>query len=74
MGEIKFYDKRGNYFWAFDLWEEIALDKAKIETIEKFSPPTLVKGIGSFLGHARLYRRFIRDFSKISRLLSNLQM
>ena len=59
---------------VFDLWEEIALDKEKIETIEKFSPPTLVKGIGSFLGHVGLYKRFIRVFSKISKLLSNLQM
>ena len=32
-------------------------------------PPTTVKGIRSFLGHAGLYRRFIKDFSKISRPL-----
>ena len=31
-----------------------------------------VKGIRSFLGHARLYRRFIKDFSKISKPLKNL--
>jgi len=31
-----------------------------------------VKGIRSFLGHARFCRRFIKDFSKIARPLRNL--
>ena len=44
----------------------IEVDKAKIEVIEKLEPPTSLKGIRSFLGHAGFYRRFIKDFSKIS--------
>ena len=35
-------------------------------------PPTTVKGIRSFLGHVGFYRRFINDFSKISRPLCRL--
>ena len=31
-----------------------------------------VKGIRSILGHAGFYRSFIRDFSKISKPLTNL--
>ncbi|CAL1381486.1 unnamed protein product [Linum trigynum] len=30
----------------------IEVDKAKIETVSKLPPPTSVKGIQSFLGHA----------------------
>jgi hypothetical protein len=35
------------------------VDKAKIEVIEQLSPPTNVKGIHNFLGHAGFYQRLI---------------
>ena len=38
----------------------IEVDKAKIEVIDKLPPPTSIKGIGSFLGHAGFYKRFIK--------------
>ena len=40
----------------------IEVNKEKIEAIEKLRPPSSVKGIRSFLGHVRFYRRFIKDF------------
>ena len=40
--------------------------------IEKLPPLSSVKGIRRFLGHIRFYRRFIKDFSKIVKPLSNL--
>jgi RNase H-like domain found in reverse transcriptase/Reverse transcriptase (RNA-dependent DNA polymerase) len=53
----------------------LKVDKAKIEIIEKLPPPTIIKEIRSFLGHAGFYRRFIKDFFlKIAKPLTNLTM
>ena len=50
----------------------IEVDKAKVDAIEKMPCPKDIKDICSFLGHASFYRRFVKDFSKISRHLTNL--
>jgi hypothetical protein len=38
----------------------IEVDRAKVELIENLPPPTSVKQIRSFLGHAGFYRHFIK--------------
>jgi hypothetical protein len=48
------------------------VDKAKIEVIEQLPPPTNVKGIHNFLGHAGFYRRFIQKISQIARPVTHL--
>ena len=50
----------------------IEVDRAKIKVIEQLPPPINIRGIHSFLGHAKFYRRFIKDFSHITRPLTNL--
>src|SRR4051812_13940789 len=48
------------------------VDKAKVELISDLPPPRSVKEIRAFLGHAGFYRRFIKDFSKLARPLTNI--
>ena len=50
----------------------IEVEKVKIKEIEKLPPLSSIKGIRSFLGHVGFYRRFIKDFSWITKPLSNL--
>ena len=50
----------------------LEVDQAKVVIIKTLLPPTTVKGIRSFLRHVGFYKRFIKDFSKISRPLCRL--
>ncbi|RVW79442.1 Retrovirus-related Pol polyprotein from transposon opus [Vitis vinifera] len=50
----------------------IEVDRTKVELIAKLPSPTTVKGVRQFLGHVGFYRRFIQDFSKLSRPLFEL--
>jgi len=50
----------------------LEVDQAKVEVIKNLEPPTNIRQIRAFLGHAGFYRRFIQDFSKIARPLTAL--
>ena len=52
--------------------EGIKPNPAKIEAVKKFKPPTTPTQVKSFLGLAGYYRKFVRNFSKISRPLIEL--
>ena len=50
----------------------MAVDPAKVEVVSRWSPPTNVTEIKSFLGFAGYYRRFIEGFSKVAKPLTRL--
>ncbi|CAA6674449.1 unnamed protein product [Spirodela intermedia] len=50
----------------------LEVDRAKIDIISKMKPPNSVKQIRSFLDHAGYYKKFIQNFSKISKPLTIL--
>ena len=50
----------------------IEVDKEKVDLISKLPPPTNVKIVRQFLGHAGFYRRFIQGISKIAKPLYKL--
>ena len=65
LGELSFYGTGRNSARTQDVCPWDKGGKAKIEVMEQLPPPMNVKGIHSFLGHARFYRRFIKDFLKL---------
>lgn len=52
--------------------EGIRPDPAKVKSIENLLPPTNLKELKSFLGMTSYYRRFIRDYAKVAKPLTNL--
>lgn len=52
--------------------EGVSVDPAKIQAVSEWPTPKSVSDIRSFLGLAGYYRRFVKDFSKISRPMTNL--
>jgi len=52
--------------------EGISVDPAKIEIVKDWPVPNNVGEVGSFLGLAGYYRRFVQNFSKIAGPLTKL--
>jgi len=54
------------------LENKVQMDEEKLSGVLEWPVPTKVKQVQAFLGFANFYRRFIRNFTKMSKPLSDL--
>ena len=52
--------------------DSIKMDDAKVKAIMEWPTPTTVRGVCSFLGLTNFYRRFIKDYTKLAKPLTDL--
>jgi hypothetical protein len=53
--------------------EGIAVDPDKVQEVMNWKPPTIVRQIRSFLGLVGYYRRFIPNFSRIAKPMTDVE-
>ncbi|XP_031120625.1 uncharacterized protein LOC116023756 [Ipomoea triloba] len=72
LSKCEFWKREVSFLGHIITEEGIAVDPAKIRAVIEWEAPKSITEIRSFLGLAGYYRRFVQDFSKIARPLTNL--
>ena len=72
FSKCEFWLKEARFLGHVISGEGIAVDPTKVESVTNWQSPTSVKEIRSFLGLAGYYRRFIENFSKIVKPMTEL--
>ncbi|GAU40665.1 hypothetical protein TSUD_83440 [Trifolium subterraneum] len=70
--KCRFECKQIDYLGHIILGEGVAVDPEKIKCIMEWPVPKTIKGVRGFLGLTRYYRKFIRNYGKMAKLLTEL--
>ena len=72
LKKCKFGVKYTKYLDFIIITDSIEVDPEKVSAVVNWTAPTTVKGVQSFLGFCNFYRRFIKDYRQIAKLLIQL--
>ncbi|KAL6161592.1 hypothetical protein ACJBU6_00699 [Exserohilum turcicum] len=61
--KCEFYTKETEYLGFIISIEGVKMNLKKIQTVQEWPTPKIVKDVQSFLGFANFYRKFIRNYS-----------
>src|SRR4051812_34497614 len=72
FSKCEFWLKEVGFLGHVVLGEGVAVDPSKVSTVTEWETPKTVGDIRSFLGLAGYYRRFIENFSRIAKTMTEL--
>lgn len=72
LAKCEFHVTRTKYLGFIVSTEGVAVDPDKIVAVKDWEPPRTVKEVQSFLGFCNFYRKFVPEYSRLAKPLTNL--